>query len=189
MPADTAVSRAEARKEALEQDIERCRLEIERCQAEVRDIDTFLAMYTRFAGDEGMNEAPQGSEADHPHAESSPDEARVEDGYSPSSNNIHVSQEQFESDARKLLIENGRPMKRGQLIKRFHSNGLRVGGNDEAKNFGTKIWKARDRFVNISGEGYWPRDIDCPAVDYQSKAESSQNARANGEEEEIADQY
>jgi hypothetical protein len=78
-----------------------------------------------------------------------------------------ISQEKFEADVRQVLIENGRPMKRGLLIEKLHIHGFRVGGSNEYRNFGTKIFKARDHFVNIPGEGYWPADIACPAVEYE----------------------
>jgi hypothetical protein len=158
---DTAVARAVARKEAIGNDIERCRADIERLQTEMRDIDTFLALYARFAEADEDN-ASQATETSTPSHN-----GQAEDASFPAGN---VSQEQFEIDARRLLIENGRPMKRGQLIRSFRSHGLRVGGTNEAKSFGAKIWRARDRFINISGEGYWPRDVDCPAVGYQPNA-------------------
>jgi hypothetical protein len=163
MPVDAAVSRALARKEALLRDIERS-------QTELRDIETFLALYARFAGtgtntadvDERVGETRTNSEPPPP------DDAEAGDTNAPGAAG-NVSQAQFEVDARTLLIENGRPMQRGQFIKSFHAHGLRVGGSDEAKNFGTKIWKARAKFINISSEGYWPRDIDCPAVGYRAE--------------------
>lgn len=56
---------------------------------------------------------------------------------------------------------------RGQIIKKFRSSGLRMGGTNELKNFGAKIWKARLVFINIPGEGYWLRDVPRSTVDYK----------------------
>jgi hypothetical protein len=163
---DTPLSRAHARKEALEREIEYHQRNVEAHQrevdvreAEMREVDTFIAQYPRFSGDSELRvdahiKTPK-------HETPDPTQRRAQNG--------PISQQQFEADARRLLMENGRPMKRGQLVKRFHSAGLRVGGADEqkeVKNFGVKIWKANDKFINISGEGYWPMDIACPAVDY-----------------------
>jgi hypothetical protein len=155
MSTNTTVARALARREAIER-------EIESLQAELRDIDTFIALYPRFADERDAN-----LEASSPVEVRRGEHALPAHDDTPILGNGMVTQEQFEADVRKVLIDNGRPMKRGQLINGLHSRGLRVGGTDELKNFGTKIWKARDKFVNIASEGYWPRDVDCPAVSYQ----------------------
>jgi hypothetical protein len=160
MPTDTAVSRALARKEVLQREIETHQREIESRQTEMHDVETFLSLYARFSGEGALrSDASEVKRAE-------PGRASAANAERPSGNGP-ISQDQFEADTRKLLIENERPMKRGQLIKSFHSRGLRVGGSDEVKNFGTKIWKAKGRFINIAGEGYWPRDIACPVVGYE----------------------
>jgi len=163
---DTPLSRAHARKEVLEREIEYHQRNVEAHQREVdvrqyemREVDTFIAQYPRFSGENQQRVDADANTSKHD----------TSDSTSPSAENGPISQEQFEADARRILMENGRPMKRGQLVKKFRSSGLRVGGADEIKemrNFGVKIWKAKDRFVNIPGEGYWPRDIACPPVDY-----------------------
>jgi hypothetical protein len=163
---DTPLSRAHARKEVLEREIEYHRRNVEAHQREVdvrqtemHKVDTFIEQLARFSGDSELR-----VDADAKTSDQEPP-----DSTQPGAENGHISQQQFEADARRILIENGRPMKRGPLVKKFHSSGLRVGGADEQKemkNFGVKIWKAKDKFINISGEGYWPRDIACPAVDY-----------------------
>ena len=163
---DTPRERALARKEELEREIayhqrnvEAHQREVEVRQSEMREVETFIAQYPRFSG--------ENEQRDDAHAKTSKDDTR--DSRPPNAANGPISQEQFEADARRLLIENGRPMQRGQLVKKFRSSGLRVGGTDEIKemrNFGVKIWKAKDRFINILGEGYWPRDIACAVVNY-----------------------
>lgn len=77
-----------------------------------------------------------------------------------------MTQDEFTELARTILIENGRPMTRGQLLLAFKERGRHIGGVDEQKNLGTKIWRARDRIVNVPGAGYWPREIPCGAVSY-----------------------
>ena len=171
MPIDTPISRARARKEVLEREIEfhqrnveSHQREVEIRQTEMHAVEIFLTEYVRFSGD-GKGEL-------HADAEIKKDDSantetpKAED----SASNGAISQKQFEANARRILIENGRPMKRGQLVRKFRTLGLRVGGADDIKeirNFGVKIWKAKERFVNIPGEGYWPRNVACPPVDYQ----------------------
>jgi hypothetical protein len=105
-------------------------------------------LYARFYKNDGLhgNEDITGTANQQP----DPPEFVEED----SSRNGSISQEQFEADTRRILLEHGRPMKRGQIIKKFRSSGLRVSGTNEPKNFGTKIWRGRLVFINISGEGY-----------------------------------
>jgi hypothetical protein len=172
MPTDTAVTRALARKEVLEREIEFHQREAESHQreadsrqVEMREVETFLTQYARFSGESELRadaDVKRGAHVKSDEANTSAKQRTTR----PSSDGP-ISQEQFEADARRILVENGRPMKRGQLIKSFHSRGLRVGGADESKNFGAKIWKARNIFINIPSEGYWPRDVACPVVDYE----------------------
>src|SRR6516164_7575532 len=123
MPTDTAVSRALARKEALQR-------EIARCQEEIKDIDTFVVLSARFGDiEEQPPEEPASDPQKEPEEQPSPEDA---DPYT--AGNGMVTQDQFEADIRKVLIDNGRPMKRGQLINALHGRGLRVGGTDELKN-------------------------------------------------------
>lgn len=61
--------------------------------------------------------------------------------------------------ARRTLIENGRPAKRGALVRLMESKGIPLTGVDKAKNLGTILWRFNNLFVNLDGFGYWPRDM------------------------------
>lgn len=61
--------------------------------------------------------------------------------------------------ARQTLIENGRPAKRGALVRLMEGKGIPLTGVDKAKNLGTILWRFNNKFVNIEGFGYWPRDL------------------------------
>jgi hypothetical protein len=172
MPTDPAVARALARKEVLGREIEfhqreadAHQREVESRETEMREVETFLKQYARFSEESELLDDAVTEEGNL--AKSEAGNMAAARNKSRSSGDGAVSQEQFEADARRILIENARPMKRGQLINGFHSRGLRIGGTDEIKNFGAKIWKARNVFVNIPSEGYWPRDIACPVVGYE----------------------
>lgn len=62
--------------------------------------------------------------------------------------------------ARKTLLEHGRPVKRGPLVKLMESKGIPLTGVDKAKNLGTILWRSNKQFINLKGWGYWPRDIE-----------------------------
>jgi hypothetical protein len=165
MAQDPALSRALARQEVL-------RGEIEERQKEMRDIDTFLSLYQRFADDGAPNRARASGAA----PEAAVDESQsVGSDTQQSAKRSGLAQPEFERIARELLIARGRPAHRRALLDLFRERDIFVGGTDELKNLGTKIWMARAELTNISGEGYWPIDIPCPAVGYIPLQQASDN--------------
>jgi hypothetical protein len=67
-------------------------------------------------------------------------------------------------NARKILLEHGRPMKRGQLVREFDSRNLPLAGKDKNKNLGTILWRHQNQFVSLEKLGYWPKDVAIPGV-------------------------
>lgn len=65
------------------------------------------------------------------------------------------------SEIRKMLVSEGRPMTRSDLLRQLESNGYVVDGGDRSKVLGTNIWRSR-QFMHIDGRGYWPKDIPVP---------------------------
>ncbi|MFG1402640.1 hypothetical protein [Xanthobacter sediminis] len=66
--------------------------------------------------------------------------------------------------AREVLIESGRPMRRGELVQALESRGVPLAGKDKNKNLGTIMWRHADMFVSIERLGYWPKDRSLPGV-------------------------
>jgi hypothetical protein len=66
--------------------------------------------------------------------------------------------------ARKLIISNRRPMKRGELVDILERQGFSFPGIDKSKVFGTNIWRS-GKFRAVEGKGYWPKDVALPKVD------------------------
>lgn len=64
-------------------------------------------------------------------------------------------------EARRIIVREGRPLKRGELVRHLEREGFPVEGNDKAKVLGTNLWRS-GRFEAIEGEGYWPRDLPRP---------------------------
>ncbi|WP_152046743.1 hypothetical protein [Aureimonas psammosilenae] len=71
--------------------------------------------------------------------------------------------------ARETLLAEGKPMKRGQLVRAILKRGLPLAGRDPSKNLGTILWRHRDQFINLEHLGYWPRDIALPGAYDPSK--------------------
>ena len=63
--------------------------------------------------------------------------------------------------ARRIILHEGRPMKRGELVKLLEARGYKIIGGDKSKVFGTNVWRS-GRFVHVQGLGYWPKDVDLP---------------------------
>ena len=60
--------------------------------------------------------------------------------------------------ARRIIIAEGRPMKRGELVLRLEKKGFHLPGKDKNKVFGTNIWRS-GKFRTIDDKGYWPKDV------------------------------
>lgn len=130
-------------------------------QAEIADIDRFLEMWKRYAGTESGNVEPTGNKA-----------GAVSPPHTPGRTMQRLQRERHAKDIRNIIVTAGRPLTRGQIIEGLDKHDILVGGKDKSKNIGTVMWRLRDRFVNIAGEGYWPKDMPCLAVGYEPKAES-----------------
>lgn len=131
--------------------------------SELEDVDRFLDLYRRFASEP----SPRAVENVNP---ARVREHQITEGQSAPPARASISQEKFAKEARLILLENGYPMKRGDLVRAFKERGMEIGGTDEGKNLGTKIWRAGTKFINIEGKGYWPRDVACPEIDYVPRA-------------------
>jgi hypothetical protein len=64
--------------------------------------------------------------------------------------------------ARRIIVAEGRPMKRGELVKRLEERAFKITGADKNKVFGTNLWRS-GKFVAVKGKGYWPSDIALPS--------------------------
>lgn len=62
---------------------------------------------------------------------------------------------------RLIVVGEGRPLSRGELVRRLESEGYLIDGNDKAKVLGTNIWRSK-QFQHFEGQGYWPKDVPLP---------------------------
>jgi hypothetical protein len=124
-------------------------------QSEAREIQSALAVMRRFGAalpDKGTVAEPQ-------------KETVVPDLFLKTEQ-LGMSQAEFEVQATKLILEEARPLTRSELMIRFAAIGKRLPGNDPLKTTATKLWRARERLVNIRGAGYWPKERPLPALGY-----------------------
>jgi hypothetical protein len=78
-----------------------------------------------------------------------------------------LSREQLRPHIEAVIREAGKPLTRGNLLKKLDQRGTPVGGEaDRAKNMGTIMWRLKDQFINLPGYGYWIKGEPCPAAGY-----------------------
>lgn len=65
------------------------------------------------------------------------------------------------AEIRRIVIGEGRPLTRSELVRRLEREGYVVEGGDKAKVLGTNIWRS-GQFEHIDGQGYWPKDVPRP---------------------------
>ncbi|MBV1707525.1 MAG: hypothetical protein KGQ37_09990 [Hyphomicrobiales bacterium] len=63
-----------------------------------------------------------------------------------------------------ILREEGRPMKRGQLVAALERQNIPLAGNDKNKNLGTILWRHKNEFVHLERLGYWLADMPLPGI-------------------------
>lgn len=63
--------------------------------------------------------------------------------------------------ARRLVLTEGRPLTRSQLLHLLESEGYVIDGKDKAKVLGTNLWRS-GQFDHVEGLGYWPKGTPLP---------------------------
>jgi hypothetical protein len=86
----------------------------------------------------------------------------------PSSEQVseHVAGAALVPHIRRAILDVGRPLSRGDVVKALSDRGIRVGGDNPATNVGTIMWRAKGDFVNLKPHGYWPRDVSYARAGY-----------------------
>jgi len=82
-------------------------------------------------------------------------------GSSRTAKKVYISR--LLEEIRRVLIAEGRPLKRSDLVARLLEQGFEIEGRDKSKVLGTNIWRS-GRFKHIDGHGYWPSDVPLPTI-------------------------
>lgn len=115
---------------------------------EVAALDNLIGLYHRLS-----NQAV---------SESSPDANQPDLYRQPSSRAAQAAEiARTIEAARKLIIREGRPMKRSELVSKLESQGFTFPGRDKSKVFGTNVWRS-GKFRTVGDQGYWPKDVTLP---------------------------
>ncbi|MBN9219560.1 MAG: hypothetical protein J0I79_16565 [Mesorhizobium sp.] len=80
----------------------------------------------------------------------------------------NIPKDVMEKEVRSLITEaHKRPMTRTELVEALELKGVPVAGADPSKALGTILWRMGDKFINIKGFGYWPRDLEYEPAGYR----------------------
>jgi len=73
--------------------------------------------------------------------------------------------------SRDIILNHGLPMKRAELFQALVSSGFQFVGERAINTLGVTLSRNDDKFENIEGYGYWPKDVACPEVGYDPDEE------------------
>ena len=62
-----------------------------------------------------------------------------------------------------IMKDIGRPLPREDIRDELAKRGIVFGGKEPINAISTKLWRARDRFRLIPGQGYWLADAPVPS--------------------------
>ena len=119
---------------------------------ELDEIETFLRLYEKFAG--------------APAAHNNTLESRVQHDQLSTPHLETVSGMKLVPHIRKAILDSGRPLPRGDVVKALSDRGIKVSGQDSAQSVATLMWRAKGEFVNLKPHGYWPRDVAYAPASY-----------------------
>lgn len=130
----------------------------EELERELAEINQFVSLYQRFSG---------GAEPERRDMLSPP----VDDGESTRGHIAIRSKRVLGTGAvskltEGMLRERGLPMTRSQIVEALEHRNYYIPSGDKARYIGTILWRNRDRFVNLPGQGYWLRGVPNATAGY-----------------------
>ena len=143
---------------------------------ELELVESFISLYERFAEDVSSNQAslplartpvfapPVAVQTESEGASDAELHRDLKPANRPSRG---LSREELRPLIAEELKAAGKPLTRGQILRRLDAKGIPVGGEaDRAKNMGTILWRLKDSFVNLPNLGYWLKDQAYPPAEY-----------------------
>jgi hypothetical protein len=123
---------------------------------ELEKIDNFLDLYRELTGTEAVRSEPSAA-TDSAEPPKSHGRKRTPGTAKPSD---------VGPMARRILLDNGKPMTRSELLKALEERDVVLAGEDKAKYLGTILWRMKEAFINLEGFGYWPKDKPFEPANY-----------------------
>lgn len=143
----------------------------EKLEAELARVNSFLKMYRDFSATEmeknepGTSDSLVGSD---------------EDSVNHSHGN-RLRPPEIADLAEEVIRNAGRPLTRAEIVDRIEKAGYELHSEDKPRYVGTILWRQKERFTNIAGQGYVLADM---ATAEQNVGDLIDRALANDEEPE-----
>lgn len=136
---DDALDRAVRRREKLLRELEK--------------LDEYIRLHRELFGDEDTSLSASPHQPREPIQSEEPPAASQRTRGRPA---------EIAAAAERVIRELNRPVQRGELVERIEAEGIGIHSEDKARYIGTILWREKDRFENIEGEGYWLVGVDRP---------------------------
>lgn len=199
IPAATCYTASSPMETVMDKAVENALARRAELRRELDEIEGFLSLYDRFKS-LGSPQASLGiiTPASAPvtgPARSFASIERINDDFTgvkeeqsppsaPQSVGKGLSREELRPHIEALIREAGRPLTRGNLLRKLDQRGTPVGGKaDRAKNMGTIMWRLKDHFVNLPGYGYWLKEVPYPALQYDPESRDDDHPETLGDSE------
>jgi len=147
---------------------------------ELEDIETFLRLCSRFAGESFPSHASAAPDMDVSKDRPEPELAGEPEHL------VEIGGKELRPRMREAILDVGRPLNRSGVVAALNRRGFRVSGQDQVVNVGTALWRARDEFVRLEGHGYWPRDVAYAPAGYDPDASGLHGGDAGEGDEDSA---
>ena len=132
---DRAYENAVARRESVQTELSDVEKRLYVLRGELRDIDNFLELWRRYAGEEAVSPVPA------------------------MQSRRNSKKEEVAEAAYDIIRERGEPMARSELFKRLIERGMVLNGSDPEMVLSTMLWRMRNRIQRLKKGGYWLADV------------------------------
>ncbi len=143
----------------------------EKLETELARVNSFLKMYRDFSASEVEKNEPRTSDS-------------LLGSDKESVNHLHNSRlrpPEIADLAEEVIRKAGRPLTRAEIVGRIESAGYELHSEDKPRYVGTILWRQKERFTNIAGQGYVLADM---ATDSQNIGDLIERALADDKEPE-----
>lgn len=140
---DDAIKKATARRAKLAE--------------ELALVEQFISLHERLFG-ENVSETPVMDDTESGAVEASADD-------NPATVKRRNNPKAVADRAAEIISKAGKPIQRGDLIRRIEESGMPIHSVDKGKYIGTIMWRESARFENVEGEGYWLVGLEKGSVE------------------------
>ena len=153
---DTAVANAIAMRASMAEKIAAAEVQIKEWRTKMSHADQFIKDWEVYSGQSVAASVVEPSRV----------KIVINAGVTPRSRN--PKKEDVAEAARKILINQGRPMSRDDLFDALAESGIAIHGENPRVVLQTMLWRMNTLIKHIKGFGYWPSDTPFEPAGYDT---------------------